>query len=56
MIEKREVGRAKMYKSNVKHPVIKKFIELDNAIFDFYASQLQLELRTISAGIAQIGK
>jgi len=41
VIETREVGRAKMYKLNLKHPVVKKFIELDNAICDFYASQLE---------------
>jgi hypothetical protein len=41
VIETREVGRAKMYKLNLKHPVVKKFIELDNAICDVYASQLE---------------
>jgi len=41
VIETREVGRAKMYKLDLKHPVVKKFIELDNAICDFYASQLE---------------
>ena len=41
VIETREVGRAKMYKLNLKHPVVKKFIELDNAICDFYALQLE---------------
>jgi hypothetical protein len=41
VIEIREVGRAKMYKLNLMHPVVKKFIELDNAIFDLYASQLE---------------
>ncbi|VVB62451.1 Uncharacterised protein [uncultured archaeon] len=30
-----------MYKLNLKHPVVKKFIELDNAICDFYVSQLE---------------
>ncbi len=39
--ETREVGRAKMYKLNLKNPVVKKFIELDNAICDLYASQLE---------------
>lgn len=39
--ETREVGRAKMYKLNLKSPVVKKFIELDNAICDQYASQLE---------------
>ena len=40
VIETREVGRAKMYKLNLKNPVVRKFIELDNAICDQYASQL----------------
>jgi DNA-binding transcriptional regulator GbsR (MarR family) len=39
--ETREVGRAKMYKLNLKNPVVKKFIELDNAICDLYVSQLE---------------
>ena len=41
VIETREVGRAKMYKLNLKNPIVKKFIELDNAICDYYASQLE---------------
>jgi len=40
VIETREVGRAKMYKLNLKNPVVRKFIELDNAICDQYVSQL----------------
>lgn len=39
--ETREVGRAKMYKLNLNSPVVRKFIELDNAICDLYASQLE---------------
>ena len=39
--ETREVGRAKMYKLNLKNLVVKKFIELDNAICEQYASQLE---------------
>ncbi len=39
--ETREVGRAKMYKLNLDSPVARKFIELDNAICDLYASQLE---------------
>jgi DNA-binding transcriptional ArsR family regulator len=39
--ETREVGRAKMYKLNLKSTVVKKFIELDNAICDHYTSQLE---------------
>jgi len=38
--ETREVGRAKMYKLNLKNPVVLKFIELDNAICDQYAYQI----------------
>ena len=36
-----EVGRAKMYELNLKNPVVKKFIELDNAICEFHASRLE---------------
>lgn len=39
--ETREVGRAKMYKLNLKSSIVKKFIELDNAICEHYASQLE---------------
>ena len=39
--ETRVVGRAKMYKLNLKSRVVRKFIELDNAICDYYASQLE---------------
>ena len=39
--ETREVGRAKMYKLNLDSPVVRKFIELDNAICDLYSSQLE---------------
>lgn len=41
VIETREVGRAKMFKLDLKHRVVKKFIELDNAICASYASQLE---------------
>jgi hypothetical protein len=30
-----------MYKLNLKNPVVKKFIELDNAICEFHASDLE---------------
>lgn len=36
----REVGRAKMFKLNTANPIVKKFMELDNAISDFYASRV----------------
>jgi len=39
--ETRVVGRAKMYKLNLKSPVVQKFIELDNAICELYASRLE---------------
>ena len=45
--ETREVGRAKMYKLNLKSPVVKKFIELDNAICDHYTSQLEKQEATL---------
>lgn len=33
----REVGRAKMYKLNLKNPMAKKFLELEMAVADYYA-------------------
>ena len=39
--ETRRVGRAKMYKLNLKSPVVQKFIELDKAICELYASCLE---------------
>jgi hypothetical protein len=36
-----KVGRAKKYKLNLKSPVVLKFIELDNATCELYASQLE---------------
>jgi len=39
--ETRKVGRAKMYKIDLRNPVVRKFIELDNAICELYASQLE---------------
>jgi hypothetical protein len=35
----REIGRAKMYKLNMDSPIVKKLIELDNAISDYYATK-----------------
>ena len=43
--ETRMVGRAKMYKLNLKSPVVQKFIELDNAICELHASRLEREER-----------
>lgn len=39
--ETRVVGRAKMFKLNLKSPVVQKFIELDKAICELYASRLE---------------
>ncbi len=36
----REVGRAKMYKLNMKNQVVMKLIELDRAISNYHASKL----------------
>jgi len=36
----RDVGRAKMYRLNLKNGVVTKLIELDRAISDFHASKL----------------
>jgi len=39
LIVTRTVGRAKMYKLNKKNPVVKKLIELDDAISEYYAQK-----------------
>ncbi len=39
LIETRSVGRAKMYKLNKKNPVVKKLMELDDAISEYYAQK-----------------
>ena len=44
VIETREVGRAKMFKLNKANPVVKKFMELDDAITGYYASQIEKEM------------
>lgn len=49
VIETREVGRAKMYKLNLTNPIARKFIELDNAICNYYASQLEEQEATSSS-------
>jgi Fe2+ or Zn2+ uptake regulation protein len=41
VVETREAGRAKMFKLNKANPIIKKFMELDDAISDFYAPQIE---------------
>jgi hypothetical protein len=37
VMQTREVGRAKMYKLNLKNPMAKKFLELERAVADYYA-------------------
>jgi len=49
VIETRVVGRAKMHKLNLKNPVVKKFIELDNAICELHATRLEKEEATIDS-------
>lgn len=44
VVETREVGRAKMFKLNKENPIVQKFMELDEAISDYYASQVGEEL------------
>ncbi len=44
--ETRKVGRENMYKIDLRNSVVKKFIELDNAICDQYASQLEKQEAT----------
>lgn len=45
----REIGRAKMYKLNTSNPIIKKLMDLDDTISNYYA-----ERSLISAGIVPI--
>jgi len=40
VVETRRVGRAKMYRLNKKNPIVQEFIELDNAISEYYAKKL----------------
>jgi DNA-binding transcriptional regulator GbsR (MarR family) len=47
--ETRTIGRAKMYKLNLDSPVVRKFIELDNAICDLYATQLEKQEAALDA-------
>ena len=35
----REIGRAEMYKLNTSNPIIKKLMDLDDAISNYYAEQ-----------------
>ncbi len=49
LVETRRVGRAKMYKLNKKNPIVKKFMELDDAISEHFAlkplaSQKEIEV------------
>jgi len=37
VVPTREVGRAKMYKLNLKNPMAQKFLELERAVADYYA-------------------
>jgi len=39
VVETRRVGRAKMYRLNKRNPIVKKFLELDDALSDYYASK-----------------
>jgi len=41
VVETRKVGRAKMYKLNKKNPIVKKFMEFDDALSDYYASKVE---------------
>jgi hypothetical protein len=38
-----------MYRLNLKNPVVKKFVELDNAIYEFHATRLEKEEATIDS-------
>lgn len=41
VIETREVGRAKMFKLNKANQIVRKFMELDDAISNYYALQVE---------------
>ena len=45
VVETREAGRAKMFKLNKANPIVKKFMELDDAISHFYAPPIEKEMR-----------
>jgi len=44
VVETREVGRAKMFKLNKANPIVKKFMELDDAISDYYVPLIEKEM------------
>jgi len=45
VVATREVGRARMYKLNKKNPIVRKFMELDDAISDHCAPRAENEMR-----------
>jgi len=47
VVATREVGRARMYKLNKKNPIVKKFMELDDAISDHCAPRVRDEMLVI---------
>jgi len=40
VVKTREVGRVKMYKLNKKNPIVRKLIELDDVISEYYSKNL----------------
>jgi len=46
VIQTRQIGRAKLYKLNIKNPVVKELIELDNKLIHELAEQLTSDTKT----------
>jgi len=45
VVETRRVGRARMYRLNKRNPIVKKFMELDDALSDYYASKTEVAVK-----------
>ncbi|ATZ61193.2 MAG: hypothetical protein BME93_03570 [Methanosarcinales archaeon Met12] len=50
----REIGRAEMYKLNTSNPIIKKLMDLDDAISNYYAEQSLMSKRIMPIKVQQI--
>lgn len=51
----RTVGQAKMYRLNNKNPIVKKLLELDDAISEYFAMKhLRTEVGSKDAGISKV--
>lgn len=50
----REIGRAEMYKLNTSNPIIKKLMDLDDAISNYYAEQSLMSKRIMPIKVPQM--